>query len=100
MLILILDPKSLIDSLQIPEGFPSVTEPIPDADNVTLNNPGDSSDQEAKRAINALTRSFMQCEQSTNIKRMQRVSLSDLCEMNSGLAKVILVDCDRTVSHV
>jgi nuclear receptor coactivator 2 len=53
-------------------GISNTAEISAGVSNVTLNNPADNSDQEA--AINAITRSFMQCEQSTNIKRMQGVS--------------------------
>lgn len=62
---------SLIDA-----AMSNTTEISAGVSNVTLNNPAESSDQDEKAAINAITRSFMQCEQTT--KRMQGVSTSIL----------------------
>lgn len=88
---------SLIDLLQSPEGLPSATELSAGVSNVTLSNPADSSDQAEKLAINAITRSFMQCEQSTNIKRMQGVSYDDnvITWVEKRMYSYLLTHCKR-----
>lgn len=65
----------VLDALQASEGISNTAEISAGVSNVTLSNPVEVSDQDEKAAINAITRSFMQCEQTTNIKRMQGVRI-------------------------
>jgi len=68
----------LIDPM-LPEGISNTAEISAGVRDVNLNNPTENSTQDEKAAISAITRSLMQCEQTTNMKRLQGVSSLVFC---------------------